>query len=72
MPLKLNNRLDVLDKFKKWLEAFVTEIDGSKVTVHFKGYTSTHDEQIDTSKEGYRIKEVGSFSIGAGWAKNSL
>lgn len=72
MSFRLNNRLDVLDNNRKWLEAFVIEIVGHELKVHFKGYTSAYDEIIDTSQEYYRIKEVGSYSKGEGWAKHSL
>jgi hypothetical protein len=44
MPFKLNNRLDILDQKGKWHEAFITEIDGPKIKVHFKSFSSKWDE----------------------------
>lgn len=71
MPFQLNNRLDILDQKNNWLEAFIIEINGPKIKVHFKGYTSKWEEWVDTEKESYRIKEVGSYSKAHGWARYS-
>ncbi len=56
MPLRKNNRLDILDTKMKWLEAFVIDVnerncgltveDQTEIKVHFKGYTSKWDEVI--------------------------
>jgi hypothetical protein len=69
MPFDLNNRLDILDKNGKWLEAVITDITGNKIKVTFKGYISQNDEVIDTVKESFKIKEVGALSHAQGWAK---
>ena len=71
MPFKVNNRLDILDKQGRWLEARVVDISGSKLKVTFRGYSSNCDEIIDSDKEAYRIKEVGAFSNGYGWGKTN-
>ena len=44
--LKLNNRIDVLDKHKKWYEARVAEIEKNRFRVHFWGFHARHDEWI--------------------------
>eukprot|EP00347_Sterkiella_histriomuscorum_P013052 403366200 len=73
MEFKINNRLDILDKDFRWLEATIVEITSSskKIKVHFRGFSSQHDEWIDCVKERNRILEVGSLSNGFGWAKFS-
>lgn len=61
-PFRLNNRLDILDKYGKWLEGIVTEINGKMIKIRFKGYHPKYDEWIDTQKEAHKIKEVGALS----------
>jgi len=72
MEFKLNNRLDIRDIQGNWLEghivAFVNH-DKSQIKVHFKGFTAKWDETINLNTDGYKIKEVGAFSKGHGWAK---
>jgi len=76
MPFKLNNRLDILDKKNKWLEATVVHIytlDGRQcgIRVKFKGFTSIWDENINIDgDDGWKIKPVGTFSKANGWAKD--
>ena len=79
MPFQLNNRLDILDKKNKWLEATVVHIyslDGRQcgIKVKFKGFTSLWDENINTEckEDSWRIKPVGTFSKAHGWAKDDL
>ena len=56
MGFKVNNRIDIWDKTcRKWREGIIVDANGSFLKVHFKGFTSLHDEVIDTNKEGIRI-----------------
>ena len=76
MPFQLNNRLDVLDKKNKWLEAIIVHIFTIEdrqcgIRVKFKGFTSLWDENINTEgDDAWRIKPVGTFSKAHGWAKD--
>ena len=63
----MNNRLDILDRHNKWLEATVVQIVGTKIKVHFKGYVESEDEWVEVGSD--RILEVGAKSNAHGWAK---
>ena len=57
---RLNNRIDVQDTYKKWIEARVIKVDKESIRVHYKGFTERWDE--DLSFDSDRIEEVGRHS----------
>ena len=65
--LRVNNRLDVLDTLRKWLEAIVLEADEKRIRVHYRGYTAKWDEWIELDSD--RIAPVGTHSDAEGAAK---
>ena len=71
MNFKMNNRLDVKDKFGKWLEAQVIFVGIKSIEVRFRGYLPKYNEEIDLHTEQNRIREVGAYSQAHGWAKYS-
>eukprot|EP00742_Colponemidia_sp_Colp-10_P004703 GILJ01005016.1.p1 GENE.GILJ01005016.1~~GILJ01005016.1.p1 ORF type:complete len:538 (-),score=65.74 GILJ01005016.1:200-1813(-) len=65
--IQLYNRLDVLDTYHKWCEAFVIEMNDKQVKIHYKGFVSKWDEWID--KQSDRIRPVGTYSSAFGIGK---
>lgn len=61
---QLNNRIDVLDSYRKWKEASVVDMNDTQIKVHYKGYVPKYDEWIHKNSE--RIKEIGSKSTAQG------
>ncbi len=59
MPV-VNNRLDVLDERKEWLEARVIEVDGEFIKIHYKGFVAKYDERIRLPSE--RVCPISSKS----------
>lgn len=61
--MQLNNRIDILNKKKKWLEARIIQIEKQddevqKIKIHYKGYNSKHDEIIDKEDFPIRVKSL--------------
>jgi hypothetical protein len=71
MQFKVNNRVDVLDKSKRWLEARIIEVGRNSIKVTYKGFASTYDEDINIESEKHRVLEIGAFSSAHGFAKSS-
>lgn len=57
--LQLGQRIEALDKTKKWLHAFIIDISNEKeqVKVHYRGWHEKFDEWLD--KKGSRIRPYG-------------
>jgi len=67
MRFQLNHRLDIYDRYEKWLEARVANLTHNSIQVHFKGYKDIYDETLPQNSE--KIQPVGRFSSAYGAAK---
>ena len=78
MRFSINNRLDILDRKNKWLEATIVHIyimEGKQtgINVKFKGFTSVWNENVSIEGEDeWRIKPVGTYSKAHGCAKDDV
>ena len=83
-PFQQFNRLEICDKKKKWLEAFILTIQTKEsfsnrledqiiIKVHFKGYAAKWDEEIVVWESpgvfSTRILEIGATTKAHGAAK---
>lgn len=57
LPLRVGQRIEVQDSFKKWFEAFVIEETPAEVKVHYKNYHSKFDEWLPRDSD--RVRSFG-------------
>ena len=61
---QINNRVDVLDSYNMWKEAYIIDLNETQVKIHYRGYVAKYDEWIH--KTSVRISEIGSKSTALG------
>jgi len=63
--LKTGQRLEVLDEYKKWLEAFVVDENEAQIKIHYKGYHEKFDEWISRAQQDVqeRIRPYGRHKV---------
>lgn len=57
-PLFKHQWLDVKDSVDKWLEAQVIDVDGDKISIHYKGWKDKYDETLDTTSDSKIFERI--------------
>lgn len=68
---EVGDEIDACDKFKKWYESEIRQVENDRIFVHFKGWKDSWDEWYDLTEDMEKLAPKNTHTVGPHKSKSA-